>query len=53
MKTLVLNTLDKKVSEQIKAQFNDKEAEIVDTSNMKIAHCMGCNQCRRLLAFVP
>ncbi len=45
MKTLVLNTIGKDVSEQIKAQINDKEAEIIDTSDMKIAHCMGCNQC--------
>ena len=45
MKTLVLNTLGKEVSEQIKAQIKDKEVEIVDTSGMKIAHCMGCNQC--------
>ena len=45
MNTLVLNTLGKEVSEQIKALINDKEAEIVETSSMKIAHCMGCNQC--------
>ena len=45
MKTLVLNTIGQDVSEQLKAQINDKEAEIIDTSGMKIAHCMGCNQC--------
>ena len=45
MKTLVLNTLGKEVSEQIKALIKDKEVEIVDISGMKIAHCMGCNQC--------
>jgi len=45
MNTLVLNTLGKEVSERIKALINDKEAEIVETSSMKIAHCMGCNQC--------
>ena len=45
MKTLVLNTLGKEVSEQIKALIKDKEVEIVNTSDMKIAHCMGCNQC--------
>jgi multimeric flavodoxin WrbA len=45
MKTLVLNTLGKEVSKQIKTLIKDKEVEIVDTSNMKIAHCMGCNQC--------
>ena len=45
MKTLVLNTLGKEVSEQIKSLVKDNESEIVDTSDMKIAHCMGCNQC--------
>ena len=45
MKTLVLNTLGKEVSEQIKALIKDKELEIVETSDMRIAHCMGCNQC--------
>ena len=45
MKTLVLNTLGKEVSEQIKALIKDKEVEIIETSGMKIAHCMGCNQC--------
>jgi multimeric flavodoxin WrbA len=45
MKTLILNTLGKEVSEQITALIKDKEVEIIDTSDMKIAHCMGCNQC--------
>ena len=45
MKTLVLNTLGNDYTEQIKALIKDKEVEIVDTSDMKIAHCMGCNQC--------
>ena len=45
MKTLVLNTLGNDYTEQIKTLIKDKEVEIVDTSNMKIAHCMGCNQC--------
>ena len=45
MNTLVLNTLGKEVSKRIKALINNKEAEIVETSSMKIAHCMGCNQC--------
>ena len=45
MKTLVLNTLGNDYTEQIKALIKDKEIEIVDTSGMKIAHCMGCNQC--------
>ena len=45
MKTLVLNTLGNDYTEQIKALIKDKEVEIIDTSDMKIAHCMGCNQC--------
>ena len=45
MKTLVLNTLGKEVSEQVKSLIKDKKVEVVDTSDMKIAHCMGCNQC--------
>lgn len=45
MKTLVLNTLGNDYTEQIKALIKDKEIEIVDTSGMKIVHCMGCNQC--------
>ena len=45
MKTLVLNTLGNDYTEQIKALIKDKEVEIVDTSDMKIVHCMGCNQC--------
>ena len=45
MKTLVLNTLGNDYTEQIKTLIKDKEVEIVDTSDMKIAHCIGCNQC--------
>ncbi len=45
MKTLVLNTLGKDYTEQITALIKVKEVEIVDTSDMKIVHCMGCNQC--------
>ena len=45
MKTLVLNTLGNDYTEQITALIKDKEVEIIDTSDMKIAHCMGCNQC--------
>ena len=45
MKTLVLNTLGNDYTDQIKALIQDKEVEIIDTSDMKIAHCMGCNQC--------
>ena len=46
--TLVLNTLESgDCSEQIKALFADKneEIEIINTANLKIMHCMGCNNC--------
>ena len=45
MKTLVLNTLGNDHTEQINALIKDNEVMIVDTSDMMIAHCMGCNQC--------
>ena len=45
MKTLVLNTVGEEVLDQVNALMKDKEVEVVDTSDMKIAHCMGCNQC--------
>ena len=46
--TLVLNTLESSdCSEQIKALLagEDENFEIVNTADMKIAHCMGCNMC--------
>jgi hypothetical protein len=45
MKTLVLNTLGEEVLDQVNALIKDKDVEIINTSDMKIAHCMGCNQC--------
>ena len=44
---LVLNTLGASVNnDMICSLIPEKtEVEIIDTSNMKIAHCMGCNQC--------
>ena len=45
MKTLVLNTLGKEALDKVNVLIKDKEVEVVDTSDMKIAHCMGCNQC--------
>ena len=44
---LVLNTLEKDVSGQINTFIPEQEGEveIVNTSHMKIAHCIGCNQC--------
>ncbi len=44
--TIILNTIEEKsVLEQISNLIQDNEREIVNTSDMKIAHCMGCNQC--------
>lgn len=46
--TLVLNALESgDCSEQIKALLagKDENIEIVNTADMKIAHCMGCNMC--------
>lgn len=48
MTTLVLNTLEGcDATERIKTILtgNETEMEIVNTSDMKIAHCIGCNQC--------
>ena len=43
---LVLNTIGASVdNDMIRALIPNQEVEIIDTSNMKIAHCMGCNQC--------
>ncbi|MBQ5495950.1 MAG: flavodoxin family protein, partial [Prevotella sp.] len=43
---LVLNTLGASIDkETIIALLPDKEVEIIDTADMNIAHCMGCNQC--------
>ena len=43
---LVLNTLGAGIdSDKIRALLPEKEVEIIDTSDMKIAHCIGCNQC--------
>ena len=44
--TIILNTIEEKsVLEQISNLIKDSDKEIVNTSDMKIAHCMGCNQC--------
>lgn len=44
--TIILNTIEEKaVLEQISNLIKDNDTEIVNTSDMKIAHCMGCNQC--------
>ena len=46
--TLVLNTLEPgDYSEQINAIFSgvNSEIEIINTTEMNIAQCVGCNQC--------
>ena len=44
--TIILNTIEEKaVLEQISNLIKDDDKEIVNTSDMKIAHCVGCNQC--------
>ena len=42
---LVLNTLGAGVDcDTIRTLLPEKDVEIIDTSDMKIAHCVGCNQ---------
>ena len=44
--TIVLNTLKEGYdSEQISALIKGDDVEVINTSGMKIAHCMGCNLC--------
>ena len=44
--TIVLNTLDNiDASEHIRTLIKGDDMEVVNTSGMKIAHCMGCNLC--------
>ena len=44
--TIVLNTLEEGCdSEQISALIKGDDVEVINTSGMKIAHCMGCNLC--------
>ena len=46
MKTIVLNTLEEHaVSDQFSTLIHDGDIEVINTSDMKIAHCMGCNLC--------
>jgi len=46
MKTIVLNTLEgDAVSEQIGTLIKGDEVEVLNTSDKRIAHCMGCNMC--------
>ena len=45
--TIVLNTLEDSFSEQINEllAWKDDEIDIINTADLKIMHCMGCNQC--------
>ena len=44
--TIVLNTLEESaLTDQMKALVPEKDVETINTSGMKIAHCMGCNYC--------
>lgn len=46
MKTTVLNTLEEGYDlEQISALIKGDDMEVINTFDMKIAHCMGCNLC--------
>ena len=46
--TIVLNTLEPDIaSDQVYSFFGkkDSQTEVINTSGMKISHCMGCNHC--------
>ena len=44
--TIVLNTLENIVASQhISTLINDADMGVINTSGMKISHCMGCNLC--------
>ena len=43
---LVLNTIGVSVdNDAIRSLIQENDIEVIDTSDMKIAHCVGCNQC--------
>ena len=43
---LVLNTIGVSIdNDTIRSLIQENDVEVIDTSDMKIAHCMGCNQC--------
>ena len=43
---LVLNTIGGSVdNDMIRSLIQENDIEVIDTSDMKIAHCVGCNQC--------
>ena len=42
---LVLNTLGASVNyDMIRSLIQENDIEVIDTSDMKIAHCMGCTR---------
>ena len=46
MKTIVLNTLEEHaISDKMSDLIHDADMEVINTSDMKIAHCMRCNLC--------
>jgi len=46
MKTIVLNTIEEHaISDKISALTKGDDMEVINTFDMKIAHCMGCNLC--------
>ena len=43
---LVLNTIGASVdNDMICSLIQENDIEVINTSDMKIAHCVGCNQC--------
>ena len=43
---LVLNTIGASVdNDMIRSLISKDDVEVIDTSNLSIAHCVGCNQC--------
>ena len=43
---LVLNTIGASVdNDMIRSFIQENDIEVIDTTDMKIAHCVGCNQC--------
>jgi multimeric flavodoxin WrbA len=43
---LVLNTIGVSIdNDAIRSLIQENDIEVIDTSDMKIAHCVGCNQC--------
>ena len=43
---LVLNTIGVSIdSDAIRSLIQENDVEVIGTSDMKIAHCVGCNQC--------